>query len=412
MVSLPSYKNYFSLFLFLMMFGAFAQAETGVETFPDDPETMQSDLDAFDTEISEQLEVDESIYAKKWNEVPFSSAQKVQFTYTLDELPEKWPTLMRGLLIPYPSAAYLKKRFEAFPELKAEIVDFDGDYKMLSDKILGVWIMFFRGDFQRARNEGLKYGAIGAIPANFAQVIYAIYLVDTQDEKHMLLQGVVKNSVHYGKVLKKMKKIPEFSQDYMTIRLGYAYALGRIAEEVPTRTAIVRNYAHHLAKASKDILKAEPNHPVGLAFRAGVDANIMRRVGKATGRLTYGAKQTVAVGHFEKSLDKVGSMSIINYEYGNSLLYMNNKRDLDTALAQFKLASEVTPNFSMEALDALYAKKRLTEIESFKQYRRSFRSFERKRRKYQKSTRENMCSVRLAPFDIMDFTKKKKKKKV
>ncbi|HEY0664054.1 MAG TPA: hypothetical protein VGD18_05540, partial [Thiobacillaceae bacterium] len=306
---------------------------------------------------------------------------------------EMWPELMDGLRVPYPSPEYLKTRFERFPVFRDSYPGFDGDYEKYSRDVVNVWRLFFRGDFQQAMLEGEKYGVPSQIPGKVAQLIYAVYLEPNLEDKHQLLQDVSNRVREYGSSLDSMRKDKQFQADYVIIRIGYAYAIGRIAEDVPIATAITRNYVFKLLDAANDVLDLQPNNPLGLAFRAGIDANVVRKVGKATGRITFGAKQTDVTTYFERALNTVPNMAIIRYEKANAMLYMNKKREIEAAIAELKKASTTKPRFSMEALDAMYSAKRMREVEALAKWPGSFRSFERKRLRHQKASNQNLYCV-------------------
>ena len=146
----------------------------------------------------QEIPVDERIFVEKWNDVPY---KKSFFTYTDQQIREKWEYLMRGLKVPYPSAAYMKKNFEKYPFMKEGITDWNGDYQVLETRSLQVWRLFFSGDFQKAREEGLKLGPMGEIPALFSQLMYAIYLTDRQSIKYMMLQDVANRAEDYFEVM-------------------------------------------------------------------------------------------------------------------------------------------------------------------------------------------------------------------
>lgn len=355
------------------------------------------DADLLEEEDLEETEIviSDDLHKATWNRVRFD--QKF-INYTPEQVRAQWDLLNRGLLAEFPSPEYLRDRYENFPELRQGLEGFDGDYEKLSRDIINVWILFYRGDFQQARRESRRLGAGGAIPGLFAQIIYAIYLADTQKTKHALLQEVVNETAKYNGAVKKMKGKPKYARDYAIIQLGTAYATARIAEEAPIPVVLQRGYIGDIKGASDEILATEPNHPLGLAFRAGVDAGIMRRVGKHTGRVTYGAKQSVATEFFERAIAKVDDLAIIRYEYGNAIIYTSKKRGLDAALVEIEKASKMRPYFAMEALDAMYASKRQKEIRDFIGTGKSFRAFERARRAHQRETKENLTNVYKPPF--------------
>ena len=96
----------------------------------------------------QNIPVDERIFVEKWNDVPYKESY---FTYTDKQIRDKWEYLMRGLKVPYPSAAYMQKQFEKYPFMKEDIKDWNGDYPLLEARILQVWRKFFAGNFQEAR---------------------------------------------------------------------------------------------------------------------------------------------------------------------------------------------------------------------------------------------------------------------
>jgi hypothetical protein len=356
----------------------------------------QSEEDDWVQRDSDRVQVDISLINRPWRKTPFDGRY---FDIPERELAAAWPRLMRGLLIPYPSADYLKLRIEHFPELRAELgPGFDGDYDELSRQILHAWRLFFRGDFRAARDHGRQYGAYGKVPGYFAQIIYAIYLAEKNTDKHQFLQDAADQVAAYVKVLREMRGDPRFEEDYMMLRLGYAYAIARIAEDVPPAVALGRNYLFKISGASNDVLDVHERHPVGLAFRAGIDANLIRVMGKAAGRLTFGARQSRARDYFEASFAEVDDMAVIHYEFANALLYMNKARDAEEVLDHLTRARNLPPGFAMEALDSMYAAKRLREVEDFLRYGKSFRNYERQRRAYVRRTDENLYCVTRPPF--------------
>lgn len=383
-----------------MSFAANGTAEPGIPEVVDEGEAEFDEIEVLKKKAAtegdwqqnkdEQVAVSEHIFSKEWNKAPFDPAA---FDYTPEQMQANWKVLMRGLRVPYPSPEYLRNRYQKFAAYRDSTPNFDGDYDKLSADVLDTWRLFFRGDYQDAMRKGETLGIAGRIPGKVAQIFYAIYLEPNLEDKHMLLQDAANIVREYGRSLDSMKKDKQYYADYIIIRIAYSYAIGRIAEDVPIPVAISRNYVFKVLDAANDILDLEADNPLGLAFRAGIDANIVRKVGKATGRITFGAKQTHVKEYFERALQQVPDMAIIRYEYGNALLYMDKKRQIDAALAAFKEAAATKPRFSMEALDSMYAAKRRKEIEALVNYPGSFRSFERKRLKYQKQNHINLYCV-------------------
>ena len=343
----------------------------------------------------ENIPVDERIFIEPWNEVPYNRAY---FTYTDAEIRDKWDYLMRGLRMPYPSADYLRRQFEKYPFLRDGLEDFDGDFQKLERRYVNVWRHFFAGNFQTARRLGLELGPIGEIPALFSQLLYAIYLADRQSVKYMMLQDMANRTERYFDLMEPAEDDPEMEPVVAVVRLGYAYAIARIAEESPVPIIVARRYISKIKNNAERVLEIMPDHPLGHAFLAGVDAGLMRRVGKFTGRMTYGARTTTVQDSFDEALTLAPDIPIVHYEYANALIYMNRKRDLNEAISHLETAMQLKPQFSMDALDVMYSYQRLREVRLYALNFRSFRLFEKARRTFSKHTDRNLTSVISGPL--------------
>lgn len=349
-----------------------------------------------DEEAADRLVVEAGFLKRRWQ--PFPMDQR-PFSYTFAELEAQWDTLLRGYLIPYPSAEYLRKRYARYPQMWKELKFQDEDYVAHSRNALEVWLLFFRGDFQAAREAGIEYGGFARVPALFSQLVQAIYLTETLAEKHSLLQDAVEGVTYYGTVFQPQPQDdPQYRADYAMIRLGYAYGVGRIAEDVSIPTALARDYIGKVTRASNDILTVYPEHPMGLGLSAGISANIIRRAGALGGKIAFGASGGDAKTRFETSFALVPDVALTRFEYANTLLYVDSGSAIDEAIAQLRTAASLTPRHAVEALDVAYAKKRLLEVEDFKAAGGGFGSYDRKRRRYQNSTGRNLYCVTTEPF--------------
>lgn len=351
---------------------------------------------ADDAEAADNLTVDTDFLKRRWQAFPFDPAP---FSYTFAELEQQWDSLLRGYLIPYPSPQYLRARYQRYPQMWKELKFQDEDYAMHSRNVLEVWLLFFRGDFQAAREAGLEYGGFARVPALFAQIIQAIYLAETLREKHSLLQDAVDGVTYYGTVFQpRPQDDPQYRADYAMIRLGYAYGIGRIAEDVSIPVALARDYIGKVTRASNDILAVYPEHPMGLGLSAGIGANVIRRAGKLAGNIAFGATADDAKTRFETSFALVPDVALTRFEYANTLLYVDKASAIDEAIAQLKLAASFTPRHAVEALDVAYAHKRLIEIEDYKAAGGGFGAYDRKRRRFQNSTGRNLYCITTPPF--------------
>lgn len=357
---------------------------------------------ADDAEAADSLVADANYLARPWRSLPFDTTP---FSYTFAEIEQHWDTLLRGYLIPFPSPEYLRKRYTRYPQMWEELRFKDEDYLMHSRNALEVWLLFFRGDFQAARELGTQYGGFARVPALFAQLIYAIYLADSLKEKHALLQDAVAGITYYGTVFQpRPADDPQYRADYAMIRLGYAYGIGRIAEDVSIPTALARDYIGKVTQASNDILAVYPEHPMGLGLSAGISANIIRRAGALGGKLAFGASGDDARTRFETSFALVPDVALTRYEYANAMLYVDSATAVDESIRQLELAASLTPKHAIEALDIAYAKKRLVEVQDYKASGGGFGAYDRKRRKYQNTSGANLYCITADPFLVSRAT--------
>lgn len=341
------------------------------------------------------LPVDESVLRADWQPVPFDAAP---YTYTFDELRQLWPQLMRGLKIPFPSADYLQQRYQRFPALYRDLRYQDADWQQHSQNVLEVWQAFFRGDFQRARELGLGYGGYARVPALVAQIIYANYLEQDQQRRLLLLQDALDQVTWFAEQVPMLPGDEAFREDYCLIRLGFGYAAARMAEDSSVPVILQRNYAPMVINAATEIVAVDPNSPLALSLSAAFEANVLRRLGKAAGRLTLDADSKDAIEPFRRAIKMQPDLAIVRYEYGNSLLYTYQGEGAEQAIKQLQQAVELPALFSMEWLDRAYAQKRLKEIQAWKASGMSFKRFDRKRRKYMEKKNRNLYAVTLPPF--------------
>jgi hypothetical protein len=353
-------------------------------------------LRAADDDAADRLSADVGIVNREWSHFPYDAQP---FDYTFAELEKYWDTLLRGYMIPFPSPEYLRQRYARYPQMWKELKFQDEDYAMHSRNALEVWLLFFRGNFQEARNMGTAYGGFARVPALFSQMMQAIYLTDSLKDKHALLQDAVAGITYYGTVFQpRPADDPQYKADYAMIRLGYAYGVGRVAEDVSIPTALARDYIGKVTQASNDILKVYPEHPMGLALSAGITANLIRRAGKLATGIAFGASADDAKVRFETSFALVPDVALTRFEYANTLLYIDDPNAVDESIRQLEMAASFQPKHAVEALDIAYAKKRLAEVQDYKASGASFGSYDRKRRKYQNERGENLYSVTMEPF--------------
>ena len=163
---------------------------------------------------------------------------------------------------------------------------------------------------------------------------------------------------------------------------------------------LANGYAPMVINAANEAMAVDPDHALSLALNAAFDANVIRRVGKTAGRMTFNAQPLNASEIFTRAVELAGDMAIVRYEYANSLLYMEQTGETEEAIRQLEAALATEPSYSMEALDRLYAQKRLEEVRALQASGSGFRCFDRARRKHMERSGENLYCILLPPFQI------------
>lgn len=342
-----------------------------------------------------RLQVKDEVVEGPWNAVPFDQDP---YTYTFDEIRSRWDHFMRGLRIPYPSPEWLKSRFERFPALMRELGYQDRNWKMHSLNILETWQAFLRGDLRKARDLGIRYGGYAEVPGVFAQLIYGVYLADTLNAKQMILQDAINRILYYGKKFAYRPGEEKFHKDYVMMRLGLAYGFGRMTEDTRLTRALDSGWAIKTINAATEALAVAPDHALALALNAAFDANVIRRVGATAGRLAVGAEPINATQLFKRALELQDDMAILRYEYANTLLYVDRQQARERAVAQLEKAAGLDASFAMEALDRLYAQKRLAEVRAWQDTDMDFAEFDEQRRQYMWRNNVNLYNVLEDPY--------------
>jgi hypothetical protein len=337
-----------------------SEAQTQARTTFDWP---QSSLSASDRELVEQ----------PWARVPLDQSR---FTFTFEQIRQKWPVLMRGLKLDFPSPDYLKTRYLKFPGLLQTLKYKDSDWQQHSYNVLEVWQAFFRGDFQHASQLGKKYGGYAQVPGVLSEIIAAVYLMPTLAQKQALLRDAILRISSYGQQFPFVPGDQDFKHDYAMMRLGFAYAIGRLAEDESIAEQLSSKHAVIAMNAATELLADMPHHPMGLGLAGGIDANVIRRVGKLLGSMSLNVHAFDAEMAFRESIQLVPDMAILRYEYANSLLYTNGRESWPEAQKQLQIAAGLTPQDAMEALDIAYAKKHLALLQPWAAGQQSYRSFD------------------------------------
>ncbi|MNQ89325.1 hypothetical protein D3C85_1046310 [compost metagenome] len=294
-----------------------------------------------------------------WKPFPYDQAA---FDYSGDKLRETWPHLTRGFGpdYPYPDADWVVTMATKYPKaLELTVTGNTGftgkpeEAEIYAAKLQDVWRLMFRGDFAKAKEQGLELGVGGQVPAMFAQVVYAMFLVPDQTEKHRLLEEVIRYTDEAGDLVKAD----------VAAQFGRAYAKARLGEELPVPVVLKRGYTSQIPEELDALLAKQPQQPFALALYGGYEAGVIRRVGTLVGKMTYGVSAEKMEQYFARSFKATSDLPIGHYEYANALAYVYGEDEEAKVLEHLKKAVSIKPVNAMEALEVAHAQKLLKRQE-------------------------------------------------
>ena len=140
----------------------------------------------------------------------------------------------------------------------------------------------------------------------------------------------------------------------------HAFNLGRYSQSISITKALKQGLAGKVLNSLQVTLKIQPQHAEAHTAVGLYHSEIINKVGKLIGSMTYGASADTALEHFQTALSLTPEAPIAHIEYGNGLYMLYSDRRLDDVTDAYIAASELTPNDAMEKLDIELA---LSELE-------------------------------------------------
>lgn len=254
-----------------------------------------------------------------WNEFPYSDPS---YDYSGDALQDAWDVLHDGDKEPFPEDEALQQ----------------------------AWRCFHRGDFQQAVELADEAGLEGHAVANKATGIYATYLEEDQRRQVALFKSAIERA----------EQAIEAFPDDANAHYFHAFNLGRYSQSISVVKALKQGVGGKIQKSLETALALQPEHAEAHTAMGLYHAEILDKVGKLIGSMTYGANEKKAVHHLQKSLELVPRAPIGHIECGNGLYMLYGDDRLDEVSELYIKASETTPLDAMERLDVESA---LAELE-------------------------------------------------
>lgn len=239
------------------------------------------------------------------------------FTYTGDKLTGAWEDLHRGDCEPLPD----------------------------DDPLLEAWRRFHAGDFAGAVELSEEIGLEAHAVANKASGIYADYLEEDEDAKLAIYQAGIERAE---------SAIGAWPDD-ANAHYFHAFLLGRYSQCISVARALAQGVGGRIHASLSRALELSPDHAEAHTAMGLYHAEIIDKVGKMVGRMTYGASADKALDHFEKALQLTPDAPIAHIEYGNGLYLLFGDKRLDESNAAYEKAASIKPIDAMQKLDVAYA---------------------------------------------------------
>ena len=272
----------------------------------------------------------------KWNQFPHANTN---FLYKDEALLESWPDLHRGDCVEFPDADWVQQTLEACPD--AAPTDYDGDAGLLAATIQNAWRCFHRGDYQQSIELAEQCGYLAHAVANKAAGIYATYLESGEAQQQALYLAAVTRAEAAISIL----------PDDPNSHYFHAFNLGRYSQSISIVKALAQGIGGKIHASLQRALELEPDHAEAHTAMGLYHAEIISKVGKLIGKMTYGASKDKALWHFDRALELTPGSPIAHIEYGNGLYLLFEDDRLDEVTELYVKATELEPAEAMEKLD-------------------------------------------------------------
>ena len=272
----------------------------------------------------------------EWNKFPHKNSA---FNYEGGDLLDSWPDLHCGDCVEFPDADWVQQTLEEAPDAAPEA--FDGDFSALAETIQDAWRCYHSGDFQQATVLASQCGQLAHAPANKAAGIYATYLEPDEATARACFLSAVERAEAAIEVL----------PDDPNSHYFHAFNLGRYSQSISIVKALSQGIGGKIQTSLENAIYLQPEHADANIALGAYYAEVIDKVGKMLGKLTYGATAGKAVEHFERALELTPDAPIAHIEYGNGLYLLFGDDKLDEVTDLYVKATELQPIDAMAKLD-------------------------------------------------------------
>lgn len=276
----------------------------------------------------------------KWKPFPHDNSG---FLFSGSKLKSAWTDLHSGDCVEYPDADWVADQLDEYPD--AGPAGFDGDVAGLSSLMLDAWRNFHCGEFEKAAQLAGRCGLLAHAVANKATGIYATYLHTAKQAQQALFLSAVERAEQAIEVLPADPNGHYFR----------AFNLGRYSQSISITKALSQGIGGKIKNSLDTALELQPQHAEAHTASGLYHAEIISKVGKMLGKVTYGANTRDAIKHFETALELTPESPIAHIEYANGLYLLFGDDEIDQVTDLYVKATELPARDAMEKLDIVAA---------------------------------------------------------
>ncbi len=217
-------------------------------------------------------------------------------------------------------------------------------------KVLDAWVLFHRGEFQKARDAGLKAGGGGITVANKSQSIYANYIEKSEKTRLAMFQEIAERAE------------AQQADEPKNPNAWYwqAYALGRYGQGISVAKALAQGLGAKVKGALETTIKLAPKHADAHIALGTFHAEVIDKVGSLLGK-TQGADKATGLKLFQQALKLNPASAIAMVEYANGLVMLEGDKRMKEAEKLYADAAACAPADAMETLDVEMARAELED---------------------------------------------------
>ena len=280
----------------------------------------------------------------KWRKFPYES---VAYEYPGQRLADAWGELHRGDREPFPDPDWVGQQLQAHPHAAPR--NFDGAVAELANSLAEAWRHFHAGRFDSAVQIAEECGLLGANCANKSTGIYATYLEPDTGQQQVLFQVSIERAGI------AVEQLPHLANSHYF----HAFNLGRLSQSMSVMDALRQGFGGKILASLEQAIELEPNHAEAHTALGMYHAEVINKVGKMIGAMTYGASADKAREQFERAIELAPDSPIAHIEYGNGLYLLRGDRELDAVTDLYVKAAEMEARDAMERLDIESARSEL-----------------------------------------------------